>query len=168
MPFPDAGDPPFATTTTLGGGGGGGGSGITAEADQVVLYDDGNDQFFLRRYVKDDTGGSVTKVDTELDGTTGYAVSAEANVTQPPIQAAGGPNVVVTYTQVTADTTTNIAAGALAVQYYVHADTVTVEGAPVPAGVGITHEIPGMTTDALAFVTSGGSADLLIIEERAA
>lgn len=167
MPTAQASTPPFGATTTLGGGGGGGG-GLSNEADQVVLYDDGNDTFFLRRYVKDDVGGGVSKVDTELDGTTAYVVSAEANVTQPPIQAVGGPNVVVTYTNVTTDTTTNIAAGALAVQYYVQAGTVTVEGATVPAGVGITHEIPGMTTDALAFVTSGGSADLLIIEERAA
>lgn len=141
-------------------------TGLTAEADQTVLYDTSAKAYFLRRYVKDSSGAVTSKVDTQLNGTSSFTVSAEGNVTHAPIQAARGPNVAVTYTRVTTATTTNIAAGALAVQYYVAAATVTVNGAAVPAGVGITHDIAGATTAALTVVTSGGTPDVLIIEER--
>lgn len=145
--------------------GGGGGGGITAETDPVLWYDIDNDAYFLRHVAYGDDGAvdSVTITDA-----TGGAFTPSANIEPAGIQptAEVGAEVVVTYTRVTADTTTNVAAGALAVQIYVVADTVTVEGAAVPSGVAITHDIEGRTTDALAIVTSGGSADVLIIEER--
>ena len=50
-----------------------------------ILADSGAaDRIFLRRYVTDDAG-VVTIVDTDLDGTTAYVVTAEANVVPPPV-----------------------------------------------------------------------------------
>jgi len=78
------------------------------------------------------------------------------------------PNAAATYSRLT-NATVTIPAGALAVQYYVITDGVTVEGVPVPANIAVTHEVPGATTDALDFdATGAGSGDVLIIEERAA
>lgn len=157
---------PAADPLTSGGGGGGGG--ITAEADQLVLYDDGTDTYFLRRYVKDDTGGGVSIVDTELDGTTAYAVSAEANVVQAPIQPTGGPNVVYTADRyLVGDSPVVIPAGALEVKYVVLADDVSWNGVAIPAGERVAHGIDGTTTGAMTF-TITGSGEVLVIEERAA
>ena len=161
---------PAPTPLDGGGGGGGGGGGITSEADEILLIDEGNsDEPFLRRFVKDDNGVISGTVDTELDGTTAYVATGPVGpATVQPSTLGTDPNVVVTYTRLT-NASSTITAGALAVQYVVIADSVTVEGVAVPANVGITHEVPGGTTDSLAFdATGGGTGDVLIIEERAA
>ena len=137
---------------------------MSAEADELLLYDAGADTYFLRRFTRDGTGALTGTTDVELDGSTAYVATGPVEPTG--LDTAAGPNVVVTYTRAT-NTTVNVAAGALAVHYLVIADAVTVEGVAVPTGVPVTHEVKGYTTDALTIVADA-TGDVLVIEERAA
>lgn len=140
-------------------------TGLTAEADLVVMRDDGDNSYFLRRFPRTADGTPGAAVDTELDGTTAKGALVGAAV--PLGIQAGGPELTVTADRyVAGDSPVAIAAGAEKVIVVAVADDVTVNGAAVPANVGLTFGADGFTTDALT-VTIAGSGDALIVEERA-
>lgn len=163
MPTAQSSTPPFGATTTLGGGTAGA---LTAESDPLVWYDLDNDVYFFRNVVKDDTGTITGVTITDLAGGVYFpSANTEPAGIQPTAEL--GPNMAVTPTRLV-NATANIAAGALAVQWYVIADGVTLGGVSLPLGVGATSEQRGYTTPLLAFdATGGGTGDVFILEERA-
>lgn len=142
------------------GGGGGGGTG-NATADVLLMRDDGNDTLFLRRLPRDSSGTPGAAVDTQLDGSTAYAVTGSPiPVTTLPRGPVG--SVVVTSVGNLGNHTTT--AGRSSVTYFVEAAGVTLDGVALPANSAHTLEIPGGTLAALAFVTDA-SGLVTVIEE---
>lgn len=160
---------PAPTPLDPGSGGGGGGGGLNSEADEALYLDTGNDNTpFIRRYLKDDDGVQTSAVDYELDGSTTYAlVGPEIPSGLQPVGTDSSFGAYdITYQRLTNGSTT-VAAGALAIQYAVIADGVTVDAVAVPAGVAVTHEFPGGIAAALDFVADV-TGDVLIAVETAA
>lgn len=141
--------------------------GLLNTAQFELMMDTGNNnELFLRRYRFTNTGGLAGAVDFELDGLTVY--SGFVGPERPVGASLGGPELVVTANRrVAGDSPVAVAAGAEKVIVLAVAEDVSVNGAAIPANIGVTFGSEGYTTDALT-VTIAGSGDALIIEERAA